>query len=1016
MRKRSTKSSAASSLKPSAAPSAQPFPKPANGSPAPHFIVGIGASAGGLEALVKLFSSMPLDNGLAFVVVQHLSPDHKSFMVELLSRKTPIPVLRAEDGLEIKPNHIYLIPPKKNLKMFQGRLLLVEPDYARGFNLPIDVFFRSLAEEKMHQSIGIVLSGTGSDGTMGIRAIKDSGGMVMVQSESTAQFDGMPRSAISTGLADFILPPEEMPRQLIQYLQHPFVIKERAILREHSSTDTLMHKVFALLKERCGADFSYYKPSTIDRRIERRITINQLNNLEEYYRYLEASSREANLLFNELLIGVTRFFRDRDAFEFLEKSVLPSLFARGDRTETIRVWIPSCSTGEEAYSMAMLFADELARRGESRSIKIFATDISKLAIEAASSGLYTESEIAEVPPDRLKRYFVRKSGAWQVSPALRQMVLFARHDLLKDPPFTKLDLVSCRNVLIYFQSALQSKVIQLLHFALKPEGILFLGNSETVGEQMDKFQALSTRHKVYQTRSVGRMPLLDLPPGVPLTQGSTVRPVFPETARLIRHHPSADLRLVDTVYADVIKDYVPACLVVDENNDVIHLLGNAGEYLRPPSGAFTRNVLKLTSHNLSVALATMLHRAQRDGEVVEFDHLRFKQGRKMQTVRVRVKPLASKEKSGHGLRLIFIEPQELVDAPKGPSEEFKADQNAIRRIADLEQELVYSKESLQATIEELETANEELQATNEELLASNEELQSTNEELQSMNEELHTLNTENQNRIEELTELSNDISNLLATSGVATLLIDSNLRIRRMSSALFALTALKPTDVGAPLEALGRELHMPELITLAQEVSAGGTPREQLVKRAGDRSFLVRLAPYRTETSAIKGLVLTLIDLTERKQQEELVQSIIDSIPAHVAVVDEMGTILYVNEPWKRFGRENDLSSGHGQVGDNYLQACQKAALSEPTAIRCMKGIESVSQGDQSHFEMQYACHSADRDRWFLVSVDQLAGARRGLVISHFNITHRMECKNRTIPGDCPPCPSISLLPHDAEP
>ncbi len=727
-----------------------------------HFIVGVGASAGGLEALGKLFSTMPADSGLSFVVVQHLSPDYKSFMVELLSKRTSVPVLRAEDGLEVKPNHIYLIPPKKNLKIFQGRLLLVDPDMSRGFNLPIDVFFRSLAEEKHHQAIGIVLSGTGSDGTMGIRAIKDAGGMVMVQSEATAQFDGMPRSAIGTGLADSILPPEDMPKQLLTYLKHPFVSNQQTLMRSQSSTDSLMHKIFALLRDQCGVDFSFYKPSTIDRRIERRISINQLNSLEEYYLYLQSSPREATLLFHELLICVTRFFRDREAFEFLEKTVIPAVCARAPENEPIRVWVASCATGEEAYSMAMLFADEMRRQGKAWPVKIFATDISKRSIEIASQGIYSESEVAEVPPDKLKRFFARSPAGWQVSPALRQMVVFAKHDLLKDPPFTKLDFVSCRNVLIYFQAALQSRVINVFHFALKPEGNLFLGSSETVGEQTDKFHTISTRHKVYQTRPGAHAPV-----GEPLSP-ATERAWQPEPMRLSRQQPTADLRMLDVVYQEIIADYGPACVVVDENNDVTHLLGTAGDYLHAPTGAFTRNVLKLTSHNLSVTLATMLHRVSRDGKELAFDNVKFRQGRKVQVVKLRVKLLRPKDKLVQNYRLIFIEPKISGPITKAAVKEFKADHTATQRIADLEQELVYSKETLQATIEELETSNEELQAANEELLASNEELQSTNEELQSVNEELHTVNTENQNRIEELTTLNNDINNLLATARVSS--------------------------------------------------------------------------------------------------------------------------------------------------------------------------------------------------------------------------------------------------------
>lgn len=953
-----------------------------------HYIVGVGASAGGLEALGKLFAEMPVNSGLSFVVVQHLSPDYKSFMVELLSKKTSIPVSRAEDQLEVAPNHIYLIPPKKNLKIFRGRLQLVEPDLSRGFNLPIDVFFRSLAEERQHHAIGIVLSGTGSDGTMGIRALKDAGGMVMVQTEATAQFDGMPRSAIGTGLADFILPPEEMPKQLMSYLQHPFVVKQESILRTQSSTDSLMHKIFALLREHSGADFSSYKPSVIDRRIARRITINQLNNLEEYVRYLQTSPREALVLFNELLICVTRFFRDRETFEFLQKTTLPELFKNTPAGETIRIWVSSCSTGEEAYSLAMLLTEEMRLRDKNWPIKIFATDISKTAIENASQGLYSESEVADVPPEMLKRYFTRRPDGWQVSQALRQVVVFAKHDLLKDPPFTKLDLVSCRNVLIYFQPALQSRIISMFHFALKPGGILFLGNSETVGEQTDRFHTLSARHKVYQARVTGLLPGYDARAVNP-SAARTVEPLRPT-----RYQPAADLRLLEAVYQEVIADSSPACIVVDENNDVLHLLGKAGEFLHQPTGAFTRNVLKLTNRHISVTLATMLHRAGRDGREHAFDNVKYRQGRKLIVLRLRVRPLRLNGGAGAGPRLIFIEPKQAARVTRKEVAEFQADQTASQRIADLEQELVYSKETLQATIEELETSNEELQATNEELLASNEELQSTNEELQSLNEELHTVNTENQSRIEELTALSNDINNLMASARIGTMLVDDNLRIRRMSSALSTMTLLRATDIGAPLEVLSRELQAPQIIELAQQVTQSDQPREHLVPSHRGRSVLVRLVPYKTETNTTRGLVVTLIDLTETRRQETIIQDILDSLPSNMAVVDEQGVIRYVNQPWTRFGNSNGCIGKSGQVGDNYFEVCEKAALLAPEVSVCLTGLRGVLEGRLPLFEHEYPCHSSTEKRWFLMTASPLSITGKGLIISHLDITRRKQQEN----------------------
>ncbi len=952
-------------------------------------IVGVGASAGGLEALGKFFGNMRADSGLAFVVVQHLSPDYRSFMVELLSKRTNISVHLAEEGQIVKPNHIYLIPPKKHLKIFEGKLSLSEPHTERGINLPIDVFFRSLAEDQSRRAVGVVLSGTGSDGTMGIRAIKDAGGLVIVQSEATAQFDGMPRSAIGTGLADFILAPEEMSKALLQYVRHPFVAQEQVLSRDQSTTEMLMHKIFAVLRERCGVDFSLYKPATIDRRIERRMSVNQIHTLGEYCRYLENSPREAALLFNELLICVTRFLRDRDAFDFLGKSILPDLLKRAAAEHNVRVWVPGCSTGEEAYSLAMLLAEQMERLGKRWDLKIFATDLSKDAIETASQGIYTESMVADVPPEYLKKYFAKKADGYQVVNGLRKAVIFARHDLLKDPPFTKLDLISCRNLLIYFQPTLQAKVLSLFHFALKPEGMLFLGSSESLGDAADRFQSMSTRYKIYQTRPVTRMSLPKF----------SFRPSVREglTSHQISLRPPARnvAATVESIYKEIITDCVAACLVVDENNDILHVLGRAGEYLKPPQGAFTNNILKLTSHNLSAALATALHRSAREGAPFVYDNVTFKDGKALRKVRLRIRQLNGGTKGPH-LRLVFIEEKAVQKESATRIEHYDLDKTARRRIRDLEHELTYTKESLQATIEELETANEELQATNEELLAANEELQSTNEELQSVNEELHTVNAENLSRIEELTQLTNDINNLLATSNVGTMLVDHSLRIRRASSAIFSLTGLSAQDVGAPLEVVGRLLRCPDLITRAERVLQSGQAEEGELPHTGKRCLLLRLTPYKTETNATLGLVVTVIDITARKQSEvklaesqALTHNILNSLPLHVAVIDAGGRIMHVNHSWEGFARRS-CQSCHTDlgIGTNYFTACRNGTCPFVHGTpECQVGTLEVLQGKRLVYEREYLCDTPDGPQWYLFHVTPLPGAAEGVVICHFNIT-----------------------------
>jgi two-component system CheB/CheR fusion protein len=951
-------------------------------------VVGVGASAGGLEALGKFFSPMPVRSGLACVVVQHLSPDYKSFMVELLSKRTAIPVLRAEDGMEVEADRIYLIPPGKHLKIAKRRLQLVSVDNDHRLHLPIDVFFRSLAEDQGSKAVGIVLSGTGSDGTMGIRAIKDVGGLVLVQSETSAQFDGMPRSAIATGLADLILPPEEMPRKLLQYLRHPFVARAEAAT-ERLGDDPSLQQVFAILRERCSVDFSGYKRATIDRRIERRMSINQIQHLVDYCRHLEASPREATMLFHELLICVTRFFRDGAAWEYLGRNVLPELIKRAAKDRTLRLWVPACSTGEEAYSMAMLLAETPAPDGNAWDIKIFATDIAREALETASQGVYPESVVADLPPALLAKYFVQRPDGYQVVTSLRKMVVFARHDLLKDPPFTRLDLVSCRNVLIYFQQPVQRRVLDMFHFALKPDSFLLLGPSEALGELSGLFRTVSVRHKVYQCRSSLRRPRWEgTRPQVRRVAGTAeitpmVRPV------------SGQGQLLEAIHRKLIAEHVPPCLVVDEANEVLHLLGPVGQYLEPAPGAFSRDLFRLLPAGLSAAVASALKKAARvKGEFI-YDNVRCQLGGTTRYLRLRVSPVEVPGTSSLPLRLLFIEEKSPPKSGRGHSEDFDAARSARDHIQDLEQELADTRESLQATIEELESSNEELQTANEELLAANEELQSTNEELQSVNEELHTVNTENQNRIEELTDLTNDINNLLASSHVGTMLVDNSMRIRRASSALFVLTALTSEDIGAPIETAARLLRFPDLAKHATEVLEKRIHEEWQLDQPDGRTLLLRLAPYLTETGEVRGLVVTVIDITRRRKAERLLteseartRGIIDSFPANIAVVDLDGTIQCVNHAWEDFARNNGGDPARLGVGANYFAACPAAMLEGADGTdSIIAGLRAVLEGRSPQFVADYPCDAPDRKRWFRLHAMRIPGAVAGMVISHHDLT-----------------------------
>ncbi|MFZ1641808.1 MAG: chemotaxis protein CheB [Candidatus Contendobacter sp.] len=832
--------------------------QPGAESSSPIYYVGVGASAGGLEALESFFTSMPVESGMAFIVIQHLSPDYKSMMVELLSKRTAMPVRRAEEGMLVEANSVYLIPPKKNLSIFHGKLLLSESDHSRGLNLPIDVFLRSLADDQADKAIGIILSGTGSDGVRGIRAIKEAGGMVMVQSEESARFDGMPRAAISTGLADFILAPDEMPPKLSSFIRHPYAAKTDRPQALLSDEDGLT-RIFALLRERTRVDFTFYKPSTVARRIERRMTVNQIYDLRDYVKFMESYAGEVMALYRDLLIGVTSFFRDREVFDELEAHYLPRLFERVEARE-VRFWVAGCSTGEEAYSLAILSREILENLGKRLDVKIFATDIDRDAILRASGGMYPESVAADLSPKFLARYFHRREDHYQIDRSIREMVVFAQHNLIKDPPFTNIELVSCRNLLIYLQPVLQRKAMELMNFSLNPQGILLLGSSETTGELADLFEPMHQKFKIYASKGKRR----------PTSNGpefSTVPEVRPWQNRAraaggqwLRSHEEE--RLLDRFLQSLAGDYVPLAVVVNEQMEALHILGDPEGFFRLPSGKLMNDITKIAVKDLAIPLATGLQKVFKTGEELKYTSIRLKWRDETKSIQIRIRPLPGK-KGQEPLAVVFIE--EIAPQPKesatGGAQIFDVSQEAEQRIHDLEQELQFSRENLQATIEELETSNEELQATNEELLASNEELQSTNEELQSVNEELHTVNAEHQSKIIELTELNNDLDNLMTSTRIGTLFLDENLTVRRFTPEIRRVLKALDSDIGRPVSHLVHNLANMDLFALIQEVARTAVEQEREVRAQDGAWFLMRILPYHIGVGAISGVVVTFTDI-----------------------------------------------------------------------------------------------------------------------------------------------------------
>jgi two-component system CheB/CheR fusion protein len=896
----------------------QPVESAVSPPPASFHYVGIGASAGGLEAIESFFTNMPPDSGMAFIVVQHLSPDYKSLMVELLSKKTAMPVHRAEDAMEVLPNHVYLIPPKKNLTIFHGKLLLSDQDHSRGINLPIDLFLRSLADDQAERAVAIILSGTGSDGMRGVRAVKENGGMVMVQSEESAKFDGMPRSAISTGLADFVLPPDQMPKQLQAFIKHPYVTKTERSESLLSNEDGLI-RIFALLRERCKVDFTYYKPSTVVRRIERRMSINQVEDIKDYVNYILGNPAELTTLYRELLIGVTSFFRDQEAFDHLATQVLPELF-RNATSREIRFWVAACSTGEEAYSLAILARECMDQLGVSQDIKIFATDIDRDAIHYAAAGSYPESIAADLSPRILSKYFHKRDDNFQIARTIREMVVFAQHNLIKDPPFTNINLISCRNVLIYFQPVLQRKVFEFFNFSLAANGVLFLGSSETTGEMASYFEPLEHKLKIF--RSKGRLkPLSDTHlPNVTDTRFHEMKGQFAVARRALR--ATDEERVMERFIEIIAPDYIPLALVVNEQLEVQHIFGDAASYFKLPSGKVVNDISKMAVKELAIPLATGIQKVFRQNQELRFSNIRLSHLEAGRLVDMRIKPMPGKKEQDRLVAIFLSEVKKGGDTLDSGHhvQTYDLSKEAEDRMRDLEHELQFTRENLQAAIEELETSNEELQATNEELLASNEELQSTNEELQSTNEELFTVNAEFQNKIIELTELHNDLDNLLSATQIGNLLLDENMEVRRFSKRISDIFKLLDSDIGRPITHITHHLQQCDPMALIREVQVTNRPIEQEVQTQDGRWHLMRIVPYTIGPKTFSGTVVSFIDITVMKQAQEsvcevqqLFADVVHASPALVWLADTTKGCIWFNDPWLAFtGRTMEQELGNG--------------------------------------------------------------------------------------------------------
>lgn len=839
-------------------------------------VVGIGASAGGLAAFEAFFSGMPadVDPGMAFVLVQHLAPDHKSILSELIRRYTRMQVFEVEDGMVVQANCTYIIPPNYDMAFLHGVLHLLEPVAARGKRLPIDYFFASLAQDQRENAVGIVLSGTGSDGTLGARAIKDAGGMVMAQSTASSEFDGMPRSAIDTGIVDYQLPPAEMPAQLMAYLAQTSGSHSLGAGPASAKYASALKKTFVLLRTQTGHDFSQYKPSTIWRRVERRMAVHQIDSIKAYVQYLQQTPAEVQALFQDFLIGVTNFFRDPSAFEFLETRVLPGLFEGKPVGGTVRVWCTGCSTGEEAYSVAILLVERMEALKQNYTLQVFATDIDSRAITTARAGIYPITIANDISPERLARFFTLEPGGkgYRIHKGIRDALVFSEQDLIKDPPFSKLDLICCRNLLIYLDADLQKKLIPLFHYALQPSGKLFLGSSEGIGEFDNLFSVLDRKAKIYQRKEylhgVQRAALnRTVEPGLAPAENS---------GHKAEQNPRAGKQPLRELMEKALLRQAPSSVLVNPAGDILYLHGSTGMYLEPsPGEAGIQNILKMARPGLRAGLNAALRQAVQSQEVASVTKLKVKTNGHYSFVNVTVQYVSgnTNEPADSVLYLVTLEVTTAPESVVQPASlgEVAVSPDAQSRINALTQELRDKDEYLQSTHEELESSNEELKSSNEEMQSVNEELQSTNEELetskeelQSVNEELATVNTELQTKVLDLSRSNNDMNNLLAGTGVGTVFVDHQLKILRFTPAASEIINLIPTDTGRSVGHIVSNLvGYSSMVDDVREVLRSLIPKSMEVQTTASAWYNLRIQPYRTLDNAIEGAVISFENITE---------------------------------------------------------------------------------------------------------------------------------------------------------
>ena len=871
----------------------------------PYPIVGIGASAGGLEAFRELLKALPPDTGLGFVLVQHLDPGHDSLLAKLLSNATAMPVAEVEEGMTVEPNHVYVIPPNKTMGIRNGTLHLIARGDPTARHLPVDYFLTSLAEDRGNRAVGVILSGTASDGTVGLKAIKAEGGVTFAQDSKSAKYDGMPRSAIAANCVDLVLPPEAIARELARIGGHPYLIKQSPAppAEPAAESDDDLRKVFLILQKATGANFTHYKYSTIKRRIARRMLLHKLESLPQYLQFLHENPAEPEALCEDILIHVTGFFREPETFEALAQLIFPKLLDLKSPGESVRVWVPGCSTGEETYSIAMVLLECLGDRVSSLPMQIFGTDISEVSIEKARAGVYSQSSLAEVSPERVRRFFVKVDGGFQIAKSLREMCVFARQDLAQDPPFSRLDFISCRNVLIYMGPVLHKRVIATFHYALKPTGFLMLGKSESINGFTDLFTMVDRAHKILSKRPAEVNRRFSL-------YSAAYDKAMGEAAVRVETPARFDVeREADRI---VLGQYAPAGLIVSENLQILHFRGHTSPYLSPPPGEASLSLLRMVRPEFAVELRSAVHRAKKQEIAIRKEGIRVQRDGYARDVCLEVVPIRGDPDERFFLVLFHETP-----AREATASSYSGRATGRRKAledARLRQELQTTKANLQSIIQEQEAVNEELKSANEETLSSNEELQSTNEELetakeelQSANEELVTVNEQLQNRNSELGQLNDDLTNLLSTVNIPILMLSGDWRIRRFTPQAEKLLNLLPGDVGRPIGHVRPNVDVPDLTGLVTEVVDTMSMREREVQDLEGHWYSMRVRPYRTIDNKIDGAVLVFIDIDaarrvhlELQREQGFTAAVLESAAALVMVTDLDGRIVRFNLACRR--------------------------------------------------------------------------------------------------------------------